>query len=491
MSRRGGDVGCAMTMILIGVIANCIFFPPLILIVLGLVLLVSLEGAFDKFKNSKSATDSSSSSERKLATACVEKSCNHSSVSTNGPGLTDDVATRFNIRGMLKTCGVGVKDLARGGETLLLQRDPGNAYDFNAILAVAASGVKIGYVAREVAARLSPKMDAGEKFVVRVVPGSYSEWRHGECLVELLSDEERKSLENRIMVTCLRCTAQIDATNARTGDLLWCPVCHMAHSFLSEPSASLKPHYFFERSSDAEAIAEFARERDIRRILHFTSFPSLVGIFKTGFLMSRSAMDEYAIAHPESRVDFHPNDTGRWDMRLNCINMSIERANTKLLWVMQQREENSGREPWCILEVDPVCMEKEGVYFTVSNAASAYVRKHGTRIGIDGLRDLFAESITSGRQVDGGLTETYVVNRDKSVPSNRPTDGQAEVLVPGSITTKLIKRIICRSQSEMMRVHVELSELVAADALPEIVVNSSEFDDYQISRSRGGLVYRR
>lgn len=42
-----------------------------------------------------------------------------------------------------------------------------------------------------------------------------------------------------------------------------------------------------------------------------------------------------------------------------------------------------------------------------------------------------------------------------------------------------------------MRVHMELSELVAADVLPEIVVNSSEFDDYQTSRSRGGLAYRR
>lgn len=190
MSGRGGDVGCAVMMILIVVIANCIFFPPLILVVLGLVLLVSLEGLFDKFKNNKSADDSLISSERKPATACVEKPSSQSSVSTNGLWLTDDVATRFNIRGMLKTCGVGVKDLVQGGETLLLQRDPGNAYDSNAILAVAASGVKIGYVAREVAARLSPKMDAGEKFVVRVVPGSYSEWRHGECLVELLSDEE-------------------------------------------------------------------------------------------------------------------------------------------------------------------------------------------------------------------------------------------------------------------------------------------------------------
>lgn len=392
----------------------------------------------------------------------------------------------FAIKGMLRTYGSNVSQLVRGGEVLRLKRDAGNKFDCNAILAMSETGDRIGYVAKEVAARLAPELDAGSEMWVKVLPDSYTEWSYGRCDVELMSKEDVARLKNRVMVKCARCGGQFDARQANQGDMLWCPVCHMAHNFLSEPSASLKPYYFFERSSDADAIEEFARERDIRRILHFTSFPSLLGIFKTGFLMSRSAMDEYAIAHPESRVDFHSNDAGRWDMRLNCINMSIERANTKLLWVMRQREENSGREPWCILEIDPVCMEKAGVYFTVSNAASAYVRKHGTRFGIEGLRDLFAESITSGRQVDGGLTETYVVSRDSSVPLNRPTDGQAEVLVPGSITTKLIKRIICRSQSEKTLVHMELSKFVTADMLPEIVVDSSEFDDYQLSRIRGG-----
>lgn len=466
MARGGGDAGCAVAMILIVVIANCIFFPPLIYVVLGVSAWFLLPMLFGKGKEGKSLADSH--------LPVKEVGCDK---------LKVDVITRFDVKGMLKTYGADVEHLVRGGEILLLQREPANVYDSNAILAVAESGAKIGYVAKEVAKRLAPKMAAGEKFAVRVVPVSYSEWNYGKCSVELLSDEELKSLENRVMVTCSRCEKKFDAANAKSGDLLWCPVCHMAHKFYAEPCASLKPHYFFGRSSDADAIAEFARERDIRRILHFTSFPSLLSIFRTGFVMSRSAMDEYADAHPDSRVDFHSNDAGRWDMRLNCINMSIERANTKLLWVMQQRDENRGREPWCILEIDPVCMEKEGVYFATSNAASAYVRKHGTRSGVDGLKDLFADSITSGRQVDGGLPETYVVSRDASAPLNRPTDGQAEVLVPGSITTELIKRIICRSQDDMSRVCMELSRIVAGK-LPEIVVSPLEFDDYEPSWQR-------
>ena len=85
-------------------------------------------------------------------------------------------------------------------------------------------------------------------------------------------------------------------------------------------------------------------------------------------------------------------------------------------------------------------------------------------------------------EIDGGLTETYVVSRDASAPLNRPTDGQAEVLVPGSITTELIKRIICRSQDDMSRVCMELR--IVAGKLPEIVVSPLEFDDYEPSWQR-------
>lgn len=48
------------------------------------------------------------------------------------------------------------------GRPLELRRDPANVHDANAIAVHAAGGEQIGWVPREVAARLAPELDAGE-----------------------------------------------------------------------------------------------------------------------------------------------------------------------------------------------------------------------------------------------------------------------------------------------------------------------------------------
>lgn len=51
----------------------------------------------------------------------------------------------------------------KNGEDVKIQREPGNSYDRNAIQVLSNSGSMIGYIPKNFAAVLAPKMDAGIK----------------------------------------------------------------------------------------------------------------------------------------------------------------------------------------------------------------------------------------------------------------------------------------------------------------------------------------
>jgi hypothetical protein len=58
---------------------------------------------------------------------------------------------------------------AAPGRALTLVRDAGNEYDANAIAVESASGERLGFVARELAAELAPRIDAGAPFSALVL----------------------------------------------------------------------------------------------------------------------------------------------------------------------------------------------------------------------------------------------------------------------------------------------------------------------------------
>ena len=464
------DAGCAIGMLLIIVLAWSIYIPQIWIVVGVFVVWFLLSELWGGNKKKPAPNHAEGNS----ASGTVD-----APVANDTPSQRKPAPIRFHIKGMLKTYGDDVANFVRGGEFLALQRESGNRYDSNAILVLSEAGAKLGYVERGVAAQLAPKMDAGKEFFVRVMDGSYSEWSYGMCSVELLSEDEVQALKKRMMGVCTRCGISFDASSAEEGELLRCPSCHMALTFGKSPEAHVEPHYFFDRSQDADAIATFAKKRHISRLVHFTSLRSLEGVFKMGQLMSRQAMHEYRMAHPEDEScrSFHANDAGRWDGRLDLINTSIERANTKLLWVMSHRAENEGRGPWVILELDPVCLEKKGVLFTTSNAASTYVRHYGTRAGLAGLEAMFSATITSGRQLDGHLTEKYLVTRGDNTPFNCPTDIQAEVLIPDTIGIDLVKGIICRTDYDYQQVQNFIKSLGVDGNGFRLQIDEGAFDD--------------
>ncbi|MDD3627660.1 MAG: HIRAN domain-containing protein [bacterium] len=61
------------------------------------------------------------------------------------------------------------------GDTINLVREPKNTADPNAIAVKDLGGNKLGYISREWAARLAPKIDAGSKVntTVKNITGSY------------------------------------------------------------------------------------------------------------------------------------------------------------------------------------------------------------------------------------------------------------------------------------------------------------------------------
>ncbi len=60
-------------------------------------------------------------------------------------------------------------DAAEPGAPLELRRDPRNAHDANAIAVHAPGGEQLGWVPREVAAELAPRLDAGEPLCALVL----------------------------------------------------------------------------------------------------------------------------------------------------------------------------------------------------------------------------------------------------------------------------------------------------------------------------------
>ena len=85
---------------------------------------------------------------------------------------------------------IASSDAVAPGSALELRRDPGNEHDPNAI-AVHAGGEQVGWVPRELAAELAPRLDAGETWsaiVLREQRRSPRDPRHGLTMLLAAGD---------------------------------------------------------------------------------------------------------------------------------------------------------------------------------------------------------------------------------------------------------------------------------------------------------------
>jgi len=178
-----------------------------------------------------------------------------------------------------------------------------------------------------------------------------------------------------------------------------------------------------------EAVLAFLDERGVTEARHFTTNMGLLGVLRLSALVSRSAVGDSDI------VDLIAinNCYRRWDNAwFDHVSLSLQRINGHLYGI-SSGSWHAGEDGlwWCVLGFDREVLAHEGVVFTTTNNAYSVVSR-GT--GVDGLKAVFAEQVTTWR---GG---PRTLGRE-SLPQNQPTDPQAEALYPSRVSTEWLRTI--------------------------------------------------
>ena len=226
--------------------------------------------------------------------------------------------------------------------------------------------------------------------------------------------------------------------------------------------------------SERRQMAAFIADRGIHRLVHFSPRRNLIGMFQLGGLWARGRLIEYAKAHQDADMMAYVtwNDSVRLDGRQDCINLSVERINAFLFDVFKRKfEERFGdEEPWCVIEINPSVMLKEGVVFTKANAASSFVRSSGTASGLAGLQSLYENKIVVPKRY-----KVQVDERTADLPRACPTSVQAEVMVPREIPLSDVIGLVFNDEDDMLQVKAMLGIQFPSLRLPPMRVSAEEF----------------
>lgn len=184
----------------------------------------------------------------------------------------------------------------------------------------------------------------------------------------------------------------------------------------------------------ATGIAEYARQRGISEILHFTTNKGALGIFASGAVRPRSELgaDKY-LEHI-----YTPNCADRtkdieWT---GYVSLSISRVNNRML-SSSENWHSTDDVWWVVLALDVSLLADPGVHFVTTNNTYTDCLRRGT--GVDGLRALFAPSVEWGWY-------GYRKTRYGGMPEAWPTDPQAEVLYPGQIPVSQLRAVYVREE---------------------------------------------
>jgi hypothetical protein len=189
-------------------------------------------------------------------------------------------------------------------------------------------------------------------------------------------------------------------------------------------------------------IEEIIERREITEVLHFTTHRGLLGALYSGAVKSRKRLP----AEVDLQYIYQPNANFRKDHAwLDYVNLSISRINneffrTSCRW---HRAEDLW---WCIMSFDPVTMTHDGVYFATTNNMYTGVSRGKGPVS---LESLFAQRVIrwSGN----------IAVRGSDLPNDSTTCVQAEMLYPGEISMKYLRRIYVVRAEDMDEVHAQLA----------------------------------
>lgn len=178
------------------------------------------------------------------------------------------------------------------------------------------------------------------------------------------------------------------------------------------------------------SVADQIVLRDIKSAVHFTTLDNLYLILEAGFIKPRCEVDETALLNIRNEAELIKTpDMKRYDGRTDCVNLSVSEPN---YWLLRQYIERTGihDSEWVVLYLKPSLFENDSCVFCASNAASSVCCK---QIGPKGFDALFSSRVD---------TKRGPIFRNENKPPYCTTDQQAEVLVPGKISTTEIQKIV-------------------------------------------------
>ncbi len=215
------------------------------------------------------------------------------------------------------------------------------------------------------------------------------------------------------------------------------------------------------------SIKAEAQRRGISRLCHFTPSRNLGQI-----LMGNLGILATKKLQADERSVYAPTDLQRLDGFVDHISCTIEYPNA---WYFDKaRAKEILFRDWVILFIDHKYLWLKGTRFCPRNAAAAF--GHEVAAGEGAFRSLFADSSV------GAYRKSYV--RTPQRPACCPTDEQAEVLVPDTISLTDILAIAVQSEAqarnELVRIQLLQVPLQAEKAL-RFVVAPDLFDKYRLS----------
>ncbi len=172
--------------------------------------------------------------------------------------------------------------------------------------------------------------------------------------------------------------------------------------------------------------------RGVTRLCHFTTFRSLTHIItsETGILASNSIRQDMK----------NVTDTARYDGELDHVCCTVQYPNSWFLKKAMQDNHNEIFRDWVVLYIDLDILKHKHAKFCPCNASKskgAYIRSD-----MDNIDSIFAASVP-----------TFRYPRTSMMFSSCPTDGQAEILIKGSIPRNYIIGIAVGDKAVAGRVY--------------------------------------
>ena len=197
------------------------------------------------------------------------------------------------------------------------------------------------------------------------------------------------------------------------------------------------------------SITDLVKRRGITDILHFTTNRALVGCLQTGALLSRERLPKEAYLEHILMMNCAARKDIGW---LDYVNLSVSWVNPRLFGISRDAWHRGKDLWWCVLVFDPIITTHPGVHFTTTNNMYSGVQRGTGEAGFDAL---FAPSVV--QYVDWqSKRPTSTITRLVGYPEKHPTDPQAEVLYPKSLSLEYLTAVYVPNEDTQDRAMADL-----------------------------------